>query len=216
VLLIEHLCIETTIRDYEAQPRGKRRRHHGVFLASGSRQTIQAILPVGSGECFVAHGKHPLLSGELGDIRGSLAAADAFDSLFQRSEAQIFGYLWRMTGDRQLASDLSQETFLRAWQRFEKLSAYENPLGWLFRVATNLALDERRGRQRHGWLTDPLDGEGEPAGSDPSESVLDRELILQVLQGAYSKGMGRAGTARSLWHVSRRGGTNSRDYARRR
>jgi RNA polymerase sigma-70 factor (ECF subfamily) len=131
--------------------------------------------------------KHSLLSEERGDIRGSRTTADAFDSLFQQNEPRIFGYLWRMTGDRQLASDLSQETFLRAWQHFEKLSVYENPLGWLFRVATNLALDARRGRQRHGWLTNPLDDDSETAGADPTGSVLDREVILHILQGLSPK-----------------------------
>ena len=49
-----------------------------------------------------------------------------------------------MTGDRQSASDLCQETFLRAWQRFVAIRAYDRPDAWLFRVATNLALQLTR------------------------------------------------------------------------
>jgi DNA-directed RNA polymerase specialized sigma24 family protein len=37
---------------------------------------------------------------------------------------------------------------LRAWRAFEKLRGYERPEAWLFRVATNLALNERRRRER--------------------------------------------------------------------
>src|SRR5579884_4367575 len=50
----------------------------------------------------------------------SADGAPAFDRLFQEHEPQIFGYLYRMIGDRHLASDLCQETFLRAWQHFDK------------------------------------------------------------------------------------------------
>jgi len=69
-----------------------------------------------------------------------------FDALFERCEARIFGYLWRVTGDRHVASDLCQETFLRAWQHIAKVSGYERPEAWLWRVATNLALNHRRTR----------------------------------------------------------------------
>src|SRR5262249_46633910 len=66
------------------------------------------------------------------------AGATEFEALFLRYDRQITGYLWRMTGDDQIASSLAQETFLRAWQHFDAVSRYDQPLSWLFRVATNL------------------------------------------------------------------------------
>ena len=68
------------------------------------------------------------------------AGVDAFEAFFWRYERDILGYLWRLTGDEQAAYDLSQETFVRAWQHFDRIASYERPGGWLFRVATNLAL----------------------------------------------------------------------------
>lgn len=50
---------------------------------------------------------------------------ESFETFFRRYEQDIFGYLWRMTGEEQTAYDLSQETFLRAWQRFERLRGYD-------------------------------------------------------------------------------------------
>jgi hypothetical protein len=47
------------------------------------------------------------------------ADVDAFEAFFGRHERDIFGYPWRLTGDEQSARDLTQETFLRAWQRFD-------------------------------------------------------------------------------------------------
>ena len=69
---------------------------------------------------------------------------------FREHEPGIYGYLWRITGDRQLASDLSQETFLRAWHSFAKVRGYENQATWLLHVATNLALNSRR--RRTTWI----------------------------------------------------------------
>jgi len=73
----------------------------------------------------------------------------AFEQFFHAHEATILGYLWRITGDEQASHDIAQETFLRAWQRFEQVSHYEQPRAWLFRVATNLASNHRRHRSIH-------------------------------------------------------------------
>jgi RNA polymerase sigma-70 factor (ECF subfamily) len=76
-----------------------------------------------------------------------LASADAFESFVRGHERDIVGYLWRMTGDEQAARDLAQETFLRAWQRFDRVQVYERPSAWLYRVATHLALNHLRARR---------------------------------------------------------------------
>jgi RNA polymerase sigma-70 factor (ECF subfamily) len=112
-------------------------------------------------------------------------SAVAFDRLFEQHEPQIFGYLYRMTGDRQLASDLCQETFLRAWQHCDQIAAYRDPLGWLFRVATNLVLNARRDRLRLLRISSPLGDadDEESAGPDPTSMVAESQLIHDILQG---------------------------------
>ena len=76
----------------------------------------------------------------------SQAAIGAFEPFFREHRRDIFTYVWRMTGDEQAAYDLTQETFLRAWRHFARVRDYERPGGWLFRVATHLALNHLRGR----------------------------------------------------------------------
>jgi DNA-directed RNA polymerase specialized sigma24 family protein len=76
------------------------------------------------------------------DARG--AKEHQFEDFFTRHQQDIFGYLWRITGEEQAAYDLCQETFLRAWQQFDTVSTYERPGAWLFRVATNLAINHQR------------------------------------------------------------------------
>jgi RNA polymerase sigma-70 factor, ECF subfamily len=109
------------------------------------------------------------------------ADVTAFEAFFHAHERSIFAYLWRMTGDEQAAYDLSQETFLRAWQRFARVAAYDKPAAWLFRVATNLALNsaQRRAiRERERDAVAPsLGGDA----SDPADQIAGADRTLQTL-----------------------------------
>ena len=102
----------------------------------------------------------------------------AFEAFFWRYESKLFGYLWRMVGDEQSALDLTQETFLRAWQHFQELVPERKPASWLFRVAANLAFSHlrRRGILRMAPLDDTL-----PSNSDHGQRVAERDAIEQAL-----------------------------------
>ena len=67
----------------------------------------------------------------------------AFGELVRRYGGSVLGYLIRMSGNREQAEDLFQETFKRV---HEKAHTFRGPQfkGWLFRIATNVALDGRR------------------------------------------------------------------------
>jgi len=67
----------------------------------------------------------------------------AFGELVRRYGSSILGYLIRMSRNREQAEDLFQETFKRV---HEKAHTFRGPQfkGWLFRIATNVALDGRR------------------------------------------------------------------------
>jgi RNA polymerase sigma-70 factor, ECF subfamily len=56
----------------------------------------------------------------------------------------VYRFAVRLTGDRHRAEDLTQETFLRAWQRQEQLKERRAIRVWLFRIAANLWTDELR------------------------------------------------------------------------
>jgi RNA polymerase sigma-70 factor (ECF subfamily) len=106
---------------------------------------------------------------------------DEFEGFFRMHEARLSAYLWRMTGDRQSASDLCQETFLRAWQRFGAIRAYNRPDAWLFRVATNLALQLTRRKKAPVGAAGPLDDVFEPSVSDPAWRLAERDLVRETL-----------------------------------
>lgn len=109
------------------------------------------------------------------------SAADQFETFYRRHERDIFGYLWRVTGDEQTANDLTQEVFLRAWRQFEKLRGYERPEAWLFHVATNLALNERR-HQRVAGPAATLQ-EHERVSGDHAAQLADRAALRAALEG---------------------------------
>src|SRR5580700_5677538 len=75
---------------------------------------------------------------------GFVMDEDTFRSFYDRTARGVWAYLARVTGDRQLADDLLQETyyrFLRAAASHENESHRRNSL---YRIATNLARDSRR------------------------------------------------------------------------
>jgi RNA polymerase sigma-70 factor, ECF subfamily len=110
------------------------------------------------------------------------AQFDDFEALFRRYERALTGYLWRMVGDEDIACDLSQETFVRAWQHYDELKAYEFQQAWLFRVATNLALNHLRGRVASVDIAALHDDAPQLHLPDPTNNLAEREMITQILQ----------------------------------
>ena len=89
----------------------------------------------------------------------------AFDRLVDSYTARIYTHVYRMTRNREEAEDVVQETFLRAYRNlasFDRLRPFRN---WLYTIATNLALNALRTRQRRGQ-TVTLDFEAETVEID--------------------------------------------------
>lgn len=118
------------------------------------------------------------LSAAGGDPADSLPAFEAF---FREHQRDIFGYLWRMTGDEQAAYDLSQETFVRAWRHFDRIGSYERPGAWLFRVATNLALTHLRRAAAPVGAAQPFAPGLDPSVSDPSWRLAESDAVRATL-----------------------------------
>ncbi len=106
------------------------------------------------------------------------AASDPFEVFVAEHEATLFAYLWRMTGEESAAYDLRQETFIRAWRNFARVRAYDRPLAWLYRVATNLALNYRRDQRTCVTLALMED---EPAESDHAWRLAERDQVRATL-----------------------------------
>jgi RNA polymerase sigma-70 factor, ECF subfamily len=123
---------------------------------------------------FTSQGKFMNAGSHAADADASTPQAE-FEAFFRRHHQDIFGYLWRLTGEEQAAYDLSQETFIRAWQHFTTIRRYDHPSGWLFRVATNLALKHLR----HQRIVTRLAPTSLRDDADPSEPT-DRDAAYQA------------------------------------
>jgi RNA polymerase sigma-70 factor, ECF subfamily len=75
---------------------------------------------------------------------------EAFTQLVTRYKNSIINYLNMMVGDYDTAADLSQETFLRVYRNIGRYSNIYQFSTWIYRIATNLAIDEMRYRKRRG------------------------------------------------------------------
>jgi RNA polymerase sigma-70 factor, ECF subfamily len=72
----------------------------------------------------------------------------AFTIIVRTYEQPVFNYVLRLTGDRSLAEDLTQEVFLRVFQGLPSFSLRSRFTTWLFQVTKNRVLDELRALER--------------------------------------------------------------------
>jgi RNA polymerase sigma-70 factor (ECF subfamily) len=72
----------------------------------------------------------------------------AFTIIVRTYEQPVFNYVLRLTGDRALAEDLTQEVFLRVYQGLPSFSLRSRFTTWLFQVTKNRVLDELRALER--------------------------------------------------------------------
>lgn len=67
--------------------------------------------------------------------------AQAFHSLIERLQQPIIGYLHRLVGEREVALDLAQDTFLQVYKEIDRSSVDSTSLdAWIYRIATNYGL----------------------------------------------------------------------------
>ena len=72
----------------------------------------------------------------------------AFAIIVRMYQAPVFNYILRLTGDRSLAEELTQEVFLRVFQGLPRFSLRCKFTTWMFQVTKNRVLDELRARER--------------------------------------------------------------------
>lgn len=101
--------------------------------------------------------------------------ASAFvETLFAKHHTEIYAYLLRMLREPELAADLTQDAFIKAYRNYETLEKPENARAWLYQIAHRVALDEIRRRKIIRFF--PWTGESQ--GSAPSAEHLVMEAYL--------------------------------------
>lgn len=114
----------------------------------------------------------------------------AFEQLVEEYKDKIYNYVARMLNDRDQAEDVAQETFIRAYTSLPNFRGASSFQTWLYRIASNLAIDTMRRRSyREGEfsLDEPLstrEGEVqrqvEAEGPGPEDTIQNEELREQI------------------------------------
>ena len=108
---------------------------------------------------------------------------EAFAGLVQQFQSAIVSYLFRLTGDMELARDLGQDTFIQAYKGLSTTVCTISFRAWLYRIATNNALQYFRRQAKLAFV--PLD-DSRPAAANPdaaregSESAAVHEALLKM------------------------------------
>ena len=71
----------------------------------------------------------------------------AFAQLFDEFSAPIYNYVLRMVSDADRAADITQDTFIKAYRKLDTLTETTSTRSWLYRIATNTAIDDMRRRK---------------------------------------------------------------------
>jgi len=107
----------------------------------------------------------------------------AFGALVRRYQRRLTAFLGQIVGDMELARELSQEAFIRAWGALDRYDPQYRFSTWLFRIAHNLGIDQLRRRRLSTVSLVRQDAEGEEvelavvdASKDPLGHFENREL----------------------------------------
>lgn len=120
---------------------------------------------------------------------------DAFDKLILRYRERIFGVIYNLTSNREDASDLAQDTFIKAFQSISRFKGKSTFFTWLYRIALNTTLTHLRKRKMRRFFSfEKLSEEDQSASfleqmaaeSDSDKAALASEL-QEKLNDAFQK-----------------------------
>jgi len=102
----------------------------------------------------------------------------AFDELVGKYQKTLFNVALRMTADYDASEEVTQQAFVRAYERISSFDPRFKFFSWMYRILVNTALDHLKERRRHDRLDDEVPSD-EPDPSDLGERE-DSEAMLQA------------------------------------
>ncbi len=109
-------------------------------------------------------------------VLDELAASRTFEAFYQAEARSLFRRLWLVTGNRAEAEELMQDAFLKVWERWDRVSGMDDPVGYLYRTALNLF----RKRYRRAMLAVRRTVGLAPSNDEFSDAD-DRQVVRHVL-----------------------------------
>ena len=104
--------------------------------------------------------------------KSQLGDKAAFEQLVIRHQDLVFSLAYKLTGNREMANDVAQEAFIRAWKAIEKFRGDSTFSTWIYRITVNTAWTLRKKAKKHNTLN--IDDTYEPIVIDEKK---DPELV---------------------------------------
>lgn len=105
---------------------------------------------------------------------------NAFETLVVEYEKNIYAITQRMTGNAEDAADMTQETFIKAYNSLSSFRGDSKFSVWLYRIATNVCLDFLRSRSRKPTVSLSMeDDDGEEMQLDIADESQSPEMLLE-------------------------------------
>ena len=104
--------------------------------------------------------------------QSQLGEKAAFEELVVRHQELVFSLAYKLTGNREMANDVAQESFIRAWKAIEKFRGDSTFSTWIYRITVNTAWTLRKKAKKHNTLN--IDDTYEPIVIDEKK---DPELV---------------------------------------
>ena len=104
--------------------------------------------------------------------KSQLGDKAAFEQLVIRHQDLVFSLAYKLTGNREIANDVAQEAFIRAWKAIEKFRGDSTFSTWIYRITVNTAWTLRKKAKKHNTLN--IDDTYEPIVIDEKK---DPELV---------------------------------------
>ena len=104
--------------------------------------------------------------------KSQLGEKAAFEQLVIRHQELVFSLAYKLTGNREMANDVAQESFIRAWKAIEKFRGDSTFSTWIYRITVNTAWTLRKKAKKHNTLN--IDDTYEPIVIDEKK---DPELV---------------------------------------
>lgn len=95
----------------------------------------------------------------------------AFESLYTRHVGRVYAICLRLTANVQTAEELTQEAFVRAWQRLSSFRGDSAFATWLHRLTVNVVLDQQRAQRSWFRRMVAIDDSVEVVASEPARVV---------------------------------------------
>jgi RNA polymerase sigma-70 factor, ECF subfamily len=130
--------------------------------------------------------------------RSRRGEVSAFNQLVLRYQQTVYGVVFRMLGNADVAADVTQDTFIAAFRAIATYRGGSSFRAWLLRIASNMACDHWRRIQRHpAESLESLTEEEEPHASDLLSALAttgpegnpEERLLTQELQELIQKGL---------------------------